>query len=104
MIPEGGADIVRIKEGFILRELGGESFAVPVGNLVNRFRGMIRLNETGAFYWKELEKGITRDELVQKMLDRFDGLTEETARKDLNEFLAGIAFAIDEEEESFGEQ
>jgi len=96
---------VQIKEGFILRELGGENFAVPVGNLVNRFRGMIRLNETGAFYWKELEKGISKADLIRKMLDRYDGLTEETATKDLNEFLASIAFALESsEDEIIGEE
>ena len=40
---------------------------------------MIHLNEPGAYMWKELEAGISEDELVQKLLDRYEDIDEITA-------------------------
>lgn len=90
--------MIRAKKGFILRRLGQEYMVVPVGEASKNLNGMIRTNETGAFYWRELEKGITEDELVKKMLERFDDLDEETARRDLKEFLEVMEVALDFED------
>lgn len=68
---------------------------VAIGAAAQNFNGMIQMNETGAFFWKELEKGITEDTLVSKMLERFEGLSERTARNDLREFLDTIAFTLE---------
>ena len=40
---------MKIKKGFVLRKVGGESVVVPVGEMSKQFHGMINLNETGAF-------------------------------------------------------
>ncbi len=87
--------MIKTKKGFLLRRLGKEYMVVPVGEASKDFNGMIRLNETGAFYWQELEKGITKNELVRKMLERFEGLDEETACRDLKEFLAIVEVALE---------
>lgn len=71
---------------------------VAIGEASQNFNGMIRLNETGAFYWRELENGITEDGLVEKMLERFEDLDEDIARKDLKEFLASVEIALDYED------
>lgn len=88
--------MLKIKKGFLLRRLGEEHMAVAIGEASRTFNGMIRLNATGAFYWKELEKGTTEDELVAKTLEQFEGIDEGTARRDVKEFLNSIAAAIDE--------
>ncbi|WP_251208935.1 PqqD family protein [Acetatifactor aquisgranensis] len=87
--------MIKTKKGFLLRRLGKEYMVVPVGEASKDFNGMIRLNETGAFYWQELEKGITKNELVRNMLERFEGLDEETACRDLKEFLAIVEVALE---------
>ena len=87
--------MIRAKKGFILRRLGKEYMVVPVVEASKNLNGMIRLDETGAFYWRELEKGITRDGLAEKMLERFEDLDEETARRDLNEFLETMEVALE---------
>lgn len=71
---------------------------VPIGKASENLNGMIRMNETGAFYWKELEKGITEDELIEKMLERFEDLDEETARQDLKEYLKTMEIALEFED------
>lgn len=87
--------MIKAKKGYILRRLGKEYMVVPVGEASREFNGMIRMNETGAFYWKELEQGISRDGLVAKMLERFEDLDEDTARRDLEEFLETVKIALE---------
>lgn len=89
--------MLKIKKGFLLRRLGEEHMAVAIGEASREFNGMIRLNETGAFYWKELEKGTTEEELTAKTLERFEGLEEATARRDVREFLDAISIALDDD-------
>ena len=55
----------------------------PLAKPVKNFNGMIRMNETGAFYWKELEQGTAEDDLVAKTMERFTDVTKETARQDV---------------------
>ncbi len=88
--------MIKAKKGFILRRLGQEYMVVPVGEASKDFNGMIRMNETGAFYWKELEQGITEDGLVEKMLERFEDLDEDRARRDLREFLETMKIALED--------
>lgn len=92
--------MIRAKKGFLLRRLGQEYMIVPIGEASKDFNGMIRMNETGAFYWKELENGITEDALVGKMLERFEDLNGETAYRDLREFLESVEIALDFDDEA----
>lgn len=88
--------MLKTKKGFILRRMGSEYMVVAVGAAAAKFNGMIQMNETGAFFWKELEQGITEAALVAKMLNRFEGLDEATARTDLREFLSSIDIALEQ--------
>lgn len=88
--------MLKTKQGFILRKMLKEYMVVAVGTAGSSFNGMIRLNETGAFLWEELTQGVTEADLVQKMLARFDGLDEATAKADLAEFLSTVRFALEE--------
>lgn len=87
--------MIKVKKGFLLRKLSEEYIVVAIGEAGLKFNGMITLNETGVFYWKELEKGTTEEELVQKTLERFNGMEEETVRGDVKEFLDDISIALD---------
>lgn len=89
--------MLKAKKGFLLRKLGPEYMVVAIGEAGRRFNGMIRMNETGAFYWKELEKGTSEEQLVAKTMERFTGLEEETARRDVKAFLQSIDVALDHE-------
>ena len=73
---------MKIKNGFVIRKVGGERVVVPVGEMSKTFHGMVRLNETGAFLWKKLsEADITLDELVDAMLKEYE-VDRETAAQD----------------------
>ena len=47
---------MRIKNGFFMREVAGKYVVVPVGAQTNEFKGMIQMNQTGAFLWKALQR------------------------------------------------
>ncbi|MBR0189276.1 MAG: PqqD family protein [Clostridia bacterium] len=80
---------MKIKDGFILREVAGSFIVVAVGSAVKDFNGIINLNETGAFLWKILESGATKEELLEKMLTEYD-VNEETARRDIDAFISKL--------------
>ncbi len=63
---------MKIKDGFILREVASSFVVVAVGKRAKQFNGVINLNETSAFMWRILEKGATKEEIVSKMQEEYD--------------------------------
>lgn len=47
---------MKIKEGYLLREVAGSNIVVPIGEGELNFSGVITLNDVGAFFWRNLEK------------------------------------------------
>lgn len=88
--------MLKTKKGFIIRSMGDEYIILAVGEAANDYKNMIRTNETGAFYWNELEKGIEMDELIRRTMERFEDLDPETAEHDVHEFLDAIAPSLEE--------
>ena len=80
---------MKIKNGFVLRVVGGESVVVPVGEMSKKFHGMINLNETGAFLWKFFTEEHTVDEGVQALLNEYE-VEELLARTDVETFVKTI--------------
>lgn len=83
------------KKDYILRKFGHEYMLVPVGAASKDFSGIIRMNETGAFFWKELAAGATEESLVKAAMAHYDGLDEKTAQKDAHKFLETVAIALE---------
>ena len=82
---------MKIKNGFILRDVGGKTFVVAVGELTKTFNGMITLNETGKFIWEQLQKDVTEDEIVNKILSTYEDAEREVVEKDVARFVANLA-------------
>lgn len=78
---------MKIKKGFVVREVGGENVAVPVGAQTKNFRGMIKLNETGRFLWDLFLEEKTVDEAVAALLETYD-VEEAIAREDVERFVS----------------
>lgn len=79
----------KLKDGFILRELGGNTMAVPVGAQTSEIHGMIALSESGALLWKELEKGADISALTKVLTDNYE-TDAATAAADAEKFVAGL--------------
>lgn len=88
---------MKTKKGFMLRSVGGRHVVVAVGKASEEFNGLITLNDSGAFLWELLSKGIEYDDLLKKMLETYD-VTEMTAKAGLDRFLETVRGAglIDE--------
>lgn len=77
---------MKIKTGYMLREVAGNYIVVAVGQALNDFNGMISLNETGAFLWKQLEQGVTKEQLIEKMTAEYE-IDQASAERDAGAFI-----------------
>ena len=78
---------MKIKDGFVLEEVGGSYLAVAVGELAEKFRALVRLNETGAFLWRQLLTDKTEEELLDALMHEYEDVSEECAKRDITAFL-----------------
>ena len=84
---------MKIKEGFILREIAGNNIIVPVGATTKQFSGMININSTGAFLFKLMQQtDISKEELTAKLTEEYD-VSAEIANRDVDAFMKKIADA-----------
>jgi hypothetical protein len=81
---------MKVKSGFLLRCIAGSHVIVPIGDRVREFNGIITVNETGAFLWKQLEKGAEEDDLVHALMTNYDDVDEPLARRSVAEFLQSM--------------
>jgi hypothetical protein len=87
---------MRLKNGFVLREMCGEHIVSGEGIEHINFNKLISLNSTAAFLWKEAEgRDFTAETLAELLIDRY-GIDKELAMKDSENLInawieAGIA-------------
>ena len=77
---------MKTKKGFMLRSVGGRNVVVAIGKASEEFNGLITLNETGAFLWKQLQNGTTYDDMLAALLAEYE-VDEATARAGIDAFL-----------------
>ena len=73
---------MRLKNGFVLREMCGEHIVSGEGIEHINFNKLISLNSTAAFLWKEVEgTDFTAQTLAKMLIDRY-GIDKELATRD----------------------
>ena len=77
---------MKLKSGFVLREMAVEITVLPAGDHEN-YDKVVTLNETGAFLWRKLDQEITEEQLLASLLEEYD-VDAETAKKHLGLYLA----------------
>ena len=81
---------MKIKPGFLLRNVADVNVVVPVGEMSVDFNGIITLNDTGKFLFRQLmTKDTSEDELLQLMLEEYE-VDEETAGADIRNFASKL--------------
>lgn len=75
-----------IKKELLKREIGGESFLVPLGKTVYDSNGLFVLTELGAFIWDLLPQAQSEEDLLRAVLAEYE-VDEATARADILSFL-----------------
>lgn len=77
---------MKIKEGFLVRNVAGSYIVVAMGEKTVDFNGIMTLNETGYFLWELFSKGCDKDAAVKAMTAEYD-VSEEIAAADIECFM-----------------
>ncbi len=77
---------MKIRKGFVLRNVVDEYMVMPTGDNIAKFEGTAVLNEVSAFVFRKLENAMSRDDLLAAILAEFD-VSEATAAADLDALL-----------------
>ena len=78
---------MKIKQGFVLQQVGGAYLAVATGSLAESYRALVRVNGSGAFLFRMMSEGDpTEEEMVRAMLDTYD-VSAERAASDVRKFI-----------------
>lgn len=80
---------MKVTSNFVMRDVAGDIVVIPTGEAARCFNGQISMNSVSAFIWKHLEACQTPEEMLALVLENYD-VDEETARKDVFQFLADL--------------
>ena len=80
---------MRIKKGFVLREVCGEHVIVGEGLGAVNFGKLLALNETAAWLWKQAQEmgEFTIEALAERLCGEYE-VTPDDAKKDVADILA----------------
>ena len=77
---------MRIKKGFVLREVAGQIMVIATGEASKNFHGMIKLNATGKVIWLGLQEGLSEEQIVVRLQEQFD-VEADKASQDTRAFM-----------------
>ena len=77
---------MHVVPGFVVREIAGETIAIPAGAAARELSGLLALNGSGQFLFELLQTEQTEDSLVNAMLETYE-IDEATASADVVEFV-----------------
>lgn len=77
---------MKLKEDFLIRSIAGEYVVVPVGDNSTKCDGIVVLNEVSYFILSNMKNHISRDELLELLLAKYD-VNPEEAKEDLNQVI-----------------
>lgn len=83
---------MKLKKGYIMKELAGRYVVLPVGGEPEGFQGMIQMNVTGGCLWECLSEERTKQELIDLFLEKYDA-SREDAEADVNTFIENLSKA-----------
>ncbi len=78
--------MMKVKDGYMLREVAGNSVVVAVGQASLDFNGLITLNGSGTMLWRMLETGVTEAALVAAVVDEYE-VDPTRAQNDIEAFI-----------------
>lgn len=63
---------MKIKEGFVVRQVADSWMAVPVGSMAGEMGGLIALNDTAADIWQILQEEHSEEEVAEILQREYD--------------------------------
>lgn len=61
-----------VSQGYVLREILGESVIVPVDKECLISNAVITPNDTAVFLWRAFQKPSTKEEVIQKCMEEYE--------------------------------
>lgn len=80
---------MRIVPGFVVREVAGETIAIPTGDAARELSGLIALNGCGKFLFELLQEDCTEENLWTALTENYE-IDLATAKTDVAEFLESL--------------
>lgn len=80
---------MKLKKGFVVREVGGKTVAVAVGAMASEFHGMITLNGSGKLIWQALAEETSEQRIVDLILEEYE-VSREVAEADVAKFVGAL--------------
>lgn len=77
---------MRIKDGFVLREVAGQNMVIATGEASKDFHGMIKLNGTGKEIWEGLQNGLSESAIAENLQEKYE-VDAEQAKQDVASFI-----------------
>lgn len=83
---------MKLKDQLMLREVAGQYVIVPTGQRVREVTSVVYISSSAAYLWDYMkDHEFTKEDLVQRILAHYDGVTEEKAAEDIEKFLKTLA-------------
>ena len=79
---------MKIKKGFVMREVMGQTVVVATGEASKKFHGMIKMNKVATEIWKGIEAGLTEDEIAEAFVEKYTDVTKDQALEDIKAIVA----------------
>lgn len=84
---------MKIKDGFVLEKVGNSYLAVAVGELAASFSGIVRMNESGAFFWNLIkDEDKSESDMLKAALLEYDA-DEAVLLSDIRKFSEKLRIA-----------
>lgn len=77
---------MKIKKGFVAKEIAGQHVVVALGAASKIFNGIIKLNDSGKLIWDMLAEGAEQEQIVDALLSEYE-VDRDTAERDVNNFI-----------------
>ena len=77
---------MKIKSGFIVKEIAGQYVVIALGAASKIFNGIIKLNDSGKFIWDKLAVDADKDDIVNALLEEYD-VNRTVAEADVDKFI-----------------
>lgn len=78
---------MKIKSGFITKKVAGDIIVIPAEQALVDFKAIITLNETGAYLCELMQEDVSKEQIVEKMLEEFDA-EREIISSDVEDFIS----------------
>lgn len=78
---------MKIKNGFVAREIAGQYVVVALGQASKVFNGIIKLNESAKFIWDMLVRGAEKEDIVKALLNEYEGVEAAVVEADVDNFI-----------------